>query len=129
MTELLTLTEVKQHLRVVDNTDDALIQRYMASAVEQCEAYLNRKIVADHYEADEIKAAYPAFDADTDDEITYAEAYPEPIVINNSIVCACLLMVGHLFENRQAVLVGATPATLPMGFESILAPYRVNMGI
>lgn len=39
---------------------------------------------------------------------------------------AILLMVSHLFNNRDAVTVtAAQPATLPMGVDALLAPYRV----
>ncbi|MBC3496169.1 head-tail connector protein [Pseudomonas sp. SWRI100] len=47
------------------------------------------------------------------------EAVPE------DIVSAILLLVGHLDQNREQVVTGATPAVLPMGVDSLLAPYCV----
>lgn len=44
---------------------------------------------------------------------------PEPIR------AAILLIVGHLYENREAVIVGQAPSELPMGVEALLYPYRV----
>ena len=39
---------------------------------------------------------------------------------------AILLMVSHLFNNRDAVTTtAAQPATLPLGVEALLSPYRV----
>lgn len=40
---------------------------------------------------------------------------------------AVLLMVGHLYANREAVVAGATVATLPLGVEAILNRYRTGM--
>lgn len=47
------------------------------------------------------------------------------IVINFSIKGAMLLMAGHLFKNREAVVSGqgATATELPMGVENLLWPY------
>ncbi len=44
---------------------------------------------------------------------------PEPIR------AAILLMVGHFYENREAVIVGQAPSELPMGVEALLFPFRV----
>jgi len=41
-----------------------------------------------------------------------------------AIKAAILLMVGHLYAHREAVS-DAKPETLPLGVESLLAPYRV----
>lgn len=46
-------------------------------------------------------------------------AVPEPIRL------AILLMVGHFYENREAVLVGQTAADLPLGVDALLSPYRL----
>lgn len=129
MAELITMAEAKAHLRVVDSVDDPIIAVYLASAIEQCENFLNRRVVADHYEVEAIKAEYPAFNADTDNAVEYEITYPAPIVVNSTIKCAALLVLGHLFENRQAVLVGVTASDLPMGFKALLMPYRVGMGV
>ena len=54
--------------------------------------------------------------------VTYVAGYtqiPEPIR------AAVLLLVGHFYENREAVIVGQSPSELPMGVESLLFPYRV----
>ena len=47
------------------------------------------------------------------------------VVINELIQAAMLLAVGHLFSNREDVVVGASVAALPMGSESLLQPFRV----
>ncbi len=50
------------------------------------------------------------------------------IVINASITAACLLKLGHLFANREEVVVGSTASELPLASKSLLSPYRVRMG-
>lgn len=54
--------------------------------------------------------------------VTYVAGYtqiPEPIR------AAILLLVGHFYENREAVIVGQAPTELPLGVDSLLFPYRV----
>ena len=47
------------------------------------------------------------------------------IVVNDAIKSAVLLIVGHLYANREDVVAGASVAKLPNGAEWLLAPYRV----
>ncbi|TAI63454.1 head-tail connector protein [Bradyrhizobium sp. Leo170] len=56
-------------------------------------------------------AAYTASDPD-------ADTAPAPIGE------AVLQLVGHLYANREATLVGVTATSLPFGFLDLLAPYR-----
>ena len=39
---------------------------------------------------------------------------------------AALLIVGHLYENREAVVIGTIATDLPMGVELLLAPYVIH---
>jgi uncharacterized phiE125 gp8 family phage protein len=56
--------------------------------------------------------------------VRYRAGYEE---IPAPIKHAVLLMVSHLFNNRDAVTTtAAQPATLPMGVDALLAPYRVG---
>ncbi len=47
------------------------------------------------------------------------------MVVNEAIKAAVLLIVGHLFVNREDVVVGVSVAKLPNGAEWLLAPYKV----
>lgn len=47
------------------------------------------------------------------------------IVVNDTIRAAVLLIVGHLFANREDVVAGVSVAQLPNGAEWLLAPYKV----
>src|SRR5690554_2791638 len=39
---------------------------------------------------------------------------------------AALLIIGHLYEHREAVVVGTIATDLPMGVELLLAPYVIH---
>lgn len=38
---------------------------------------------------------------------------------------AALLLIGHLYENREAVVVGATTSEVPQAYDSLIQPYRI----
>jgi len=95
-TEILTLAEVKTHLRVgSDATEDALITTYITAAREYIEGYQNRVYLS----SDE------AVEAETMTGIEKA---------------ACLLLIGHWYENRQAVVLGTPPSEVPFAVKALL---------
>lgn len=51
------------------------------------------------------------------------------IVINKAIEAACLLKLGHLFANREEVVIGGVATELPLASKSLLMPYRARMGV
>ncbi|KPB33583.1 head-tail connector protein [Pseudomonas amygdali] len=51
------------------------------------------------------------------------------IVINSSIESACLLKLGHLFANREEVVIGGVATDLPLASKSLLMPYRARIGV
>ena len=95
-TEILTLAEVKTHLRVgSDNSEDALITTYITAAREYVEGYQNRIYLS------------------TDEEVT-AET------MTGIEKAACLLLIGHWYENRQAVVLGTPPSEVPFAVKALL---------
>jgi len=44
--------------------------------------------------------------------------------VPSSVIAAVRFLVGHFYENRQAVLSGSIATTLPIGVESLLFPVR-----
>ena len=63
-------------------------------------------------------------------EVQYVEALAEAdrcihgIVVTPSIMSAILLILGHLFANRETVVVGATAVDMPVGAMALLRQYR-----
>ena len=47
------------------------------------------------------------------------------IVVNDQIKAAVLLTVGHLYANREDVVVGASVSALPNGADHLLQPFKV----
>lgn len=51
------------------------------------------------------------------------------IVINDLIKAGMLLILGHLYENRQDVQAGVSAVQIPMGSHFMLQPYRIGLGV
>lgn len=105
---LLDLATVKLHLRVDANAEDALIGLYATAAEEFAMQFLGRTVYATEL----------AQGLDT-----------AGIVINPAIQAALLLIVGHLYANREDVLAGVSVAQLPNGSQYLLQPYRAGLGV
>lgn len=112
---IVTLSELKLHLRVDSTAEDTLITYYSNAAKERIESFLNRSV----YETQ----------ADLDADLTAPDS---AMVANDSIKCAIMLMTGHLYKNRESTVDSTkTGATLemPMGVKFFLYPYRVEVGV
>ena len=58
--------------------------------------------------------------------VRYTAGYgPAPGDVPMPIRQAILLFIGHWFANRETVLIGQTPAQLPIAAEALLSAYRV----
>ena len=56
--------------------------------------------------------------------VAYRQVF-DGIVVNDQIKAAVLLTVGHLYANREDVVIGASVAALPNGADYLLQPYKV----
>ena len=114
--ELVTLEQVRAHCRAED-ADVSLLEVYAGAAELQAQDFLNRRV-------------YP--DAETMAAAVLGETAGEaPIVVNDAILAAVLLITGHLYLTREEVQTGqgAAAAQIPMGAHSLLWPYRVGLGV
>lgn len=57
-------------------------------------------------------------------QVAYRQVF-DGIVVNDQIKAAVLLTVGHLFANREDVVVGSSVSALPHGADCLLQPYKV----
>ncbi|WP_338806889.1 head-tail connector protein [Pseudomonas chlororaphis] len=106
-----------QHLRA-EVDDQAYVQALLSAAEDSAAQYLQRQFYADA--------------AALETAVLSGSAGNDPIVINGSIVAACLLILGHLYANREDTVTGINVASvvqLPMGSRTLLHPYRVQMGV
>ena len=56
--------------------------------------------------------------------VTYRQTM-DGMVVNDTIRATALLIIGHLFANRENVVAGVSVAQLPNGAEWLLQPYKV----
>lgn len=58
-------------------------------------------------------------------KVTYQAGYGTAEQVPDDIKSAILLLVGHFYENREAVNVGSIVTSMPYAVDALLAPYRV----
>ena len=63
-------------------------------------------------------------DGDGVAEITFTAGYSTEQPLPKSFLSAARLMLGHLFMNREAIIIGNTVEEMPMGVRQLCAPYR-----
>lgn len=138
-----------QHVKADDEAvEDPLFAMYLASAQSICEGYCNRYFYEDdtaRYIAFdeglvELTAARDEWDAAVATEPTwdvldsYGSRYIEKrgaalkkvngCVADAAIKAAILMTFGHLYRNRQDVVIGSVSAVhVPVGAQRILQPY------
>ncbi|PTT31901.1 head-tail connector protein [Pseudomonas sp. HMWF021] len=106
-----------RHLRA-EAEDRPHVEVLLAAAEDSAAAYLQRQ--------------FYAADTDLAAAVLDGTAGDDPIVIRPSITAACLLILGHLYANREDSVTGVNVASvveLPMGSRTLLHPYRVKMGV
>ena len=90
VTELLTIALMRKHLRVDHEDDDDLIELYAESALAWALWYCDNPAL-------QVVADFPA-----------------------SFKAALLLLLGHSYNSREAVIVGTIAAELPLAVDSLL---------
>ena len=111
---LISMAQARAHLRDPDDDDDYL-QLLIDSAEQSAMNYLNRQVYID------VQAMA--------DAVASGVAGDRPMLSNAPFKSACLLMLGHLYANREDVVVGISATELPRGAQALLTPYRVGWGI
>ncbi|MNK87639.1 Phage gp6-like head-tail connector protein [compost metagenome] len=102
---MLNLDEVREQLRIeAEDTSDMLLGRYLGAAVRRFETRTLRQLYAT---AQDIPDPAPA----------------NALVLEDDVVLALLLLVGHWDKNREAAT-DLQLAPIPYGFEELAAPYR-----
>lgn len=111
---VISLDIARHHLRYPDD-DDEYLELLIEAAEGQAMDYLNRRFYADQQALDEAVAA--------------DDAGESPMVCNKQIKGACLLILGHLYANREDVVIGTIATELPKGSVALLTPHRIGWGI
>jgi hypothetical protein len=144
-----------------DPVDDEMLTIYAGAAEEAAMQFLNRRIFADTTARTAAIAELPAMLAAADaaytaameeaadlegsarealeqaacdargDARTLARETYRSRMINDAILAGMLLILGHLYRNRESVVTGqgAAAVELPMGAIAFLFPYRIDIGV
>ncbi|AXO90849.1 phage gp6-like head-tail connector protein [Pseudomonas parafulva] len=110
----ISMTLARSHLRDPGD-DDPYMQLLIDAAEEAAMDYINRRVYPD---AVAMQAA-----------VASGEAGAFPMVATSAIKSACLLILGHLYANREDVVVGTISTEMPRGSQALLTPYRVGWGV
>lgn len=70
--------------------------------------------------------SYPATDGSLSNvEILYIAGYGDAgSDVNQSIIMAMLMTIGHMYQNREAVVTGTIAIEVPLGAKSMIAPFK-----
>ena len=93
---MLTLEDLKKHLNIDHDEDDAYIEELISVAEDAVETYVNRPL---------------------------AELVDEKGKLKPAVRHACRLLVGTWYANRESVVFSA-PSELPDGVVALLLPLR-----
>ncbi|MET3601423.1 head-tail connector protein [Martelella mangrovi] len=98
---IVSLEQAKLHLRVDFDDDDALIENQLIAAQNHIERLLGFRI-----------------------EKTFGNEGEGQDPIPASLQQAVLMLTGHWYANRDAVLIDASPRYVPLGVREIVNEYR-----
>ncbi|KPY88956.1 head-tail connector protein [Pseudomonas syringae pv. tagetis] len=93
---MIDLARVKLHLKVDSEEEDTLIAGYFEAAKSHVAMHCDRELVEGN------------------------PAGPEQMGFTPDVVQAVLLMVGHWYANREAVVIGGAPAEVPLAVDRLL---------
>lgn len=107
---MLTAEQVKHHCNIEPefNEDNNWIEARIKAAARFVENYTRRRL----YE-------------NADDPLYLAD--PDALLYAEDVETAMLLLIGHWYANREAVVVGTNNASAPLDFavDALLQPYRI----
>lgn len=109
---LVTIEQLRMQCRT-DEFDDAALRLYAAAAEQHVQDFLNRNV-------------YPDAEAMAE-AVLEGAAGCSPIVVNDAIRAAVLLLAGHLYANREATSHQALHE-VPLGVSQMLWPHRAQLG-
>ncbi|EIC82085.1 head-tail connector protein [Serratia sp. M24T3] len=105
---MMDISLVKKHCRIEDDftDDDDWIAGRIKGAIRYVENYTRRKMYS------------------TENDAGYAEDR-DALLYGEDIETAMLLLIGHWYENREAVNVGNITSALDFAVIALLQPYRI----
>jgi uncharacterized phage protein (predicted DNA packaging) len=93
---MIALDLVKTHLRVDGVEEDQLIEGYVDAAIAHVEQHCDRVLVEG------------------------VPVLPDQMALTKDVRQAVLLLVGHWYANREAVVIGTITAEVPLAVDRLL---------
>lgn len=115
--------ESAQSLKDAKSTIPALVNE---ATQQYGESIANAQGILDHSFQ---KSAIEAAKSNKDDALRAVRMVELGIVVNPSLEIGVLMLLGHLYANREDVVAGLSVAELPKSSESFLVPYRKDLGV
>jgi hypothetical protein len=114
--KFVTIDQARAHCQA-SPADDTMLALYAGAAEQSAVDFLDRQVFVDQ---DTLDAAVEAGTAGDD-----------PMVVNDAIRAAVLLVCAHLYANKEEVVAGSNVAAvaLPFGAERLLWPHRSGLGV
>jgi len=106
-----------QHVKAEED-DRVHVALLLEAAEDSASQFLNRRFFADQVALEQA--------------VIDGAAGRSPMVISAAVRAACLLILGHLYANREDTVTGINTASvvaLPMGSQALLTPYRIGWGV
>lgn len=104
---LVSLEHAKAHLRVMHDEEDADISLKLSASIKACESFIERKLCTSAQELQDALAAGK-----------------RAVLVDDLINAGILLMLGHLYANRESVVTGTIATEIPQGAEYCWAHAR-----
>jgi hypothetical protein len=103
---MIALETVKIHLKIDESSeaDDAYLQFLIDGAISEFNNACNRTLYAEN-------AVLPS-------------PVGNALIITKDIAIGALMLLGHWFNNRESVVIGASVQELPMSTRAMWAKYR-----
>lgn len=114
-TDLILLETALGHERADAGIDDADAQLKLNAATLYATEYLNRNVYAN--------------EEDMADAVLAGTAGDSPMLVNDLIRAAILLIFGDLYQQRENTVIAATVESLPLGAKQLLQPFRTGLGV
>ena len=93
---MIELARIKLHLRLDGDEDDALVLGYVDAAKSHVTMHCDRELVDG------------------------APVEPDQMGLTPDVEQAILLLVGHWYANREAVVIGTISSAVPLAFDRLL---------
>ena len=105
------------------------VSYFDSSDVEQTVASSNYELLGDHLSGgvwlrDSFSMPSLYDDRRTPVRVAFTAGYGAVAAVPSALKAAILMHVGHLYENRESVVVGVSATEVPQSYEPLIAPYR-----